>query len=262
MSTRYFPPQDQPRPTEILRALRRAYSDDSRLKTTPLEEVSRELIIRGYLQAEFSAALVADVVEVMEAVNCRPGSPTLQPCSIEFFWDDEEGRLHKNIDLSMCIDWVGAPAPWEERSVPESLTHTKSPPCTDLISEPEGVLRNKERWPTHLCSFEFLDQSRRLWAEAQPFVGQSVNILRWAYMYPLPIGRQALMANREVDDLSEWSEVLNVLPFEEDETAMWALRVRVGGDLAGRGVLDLFGLAEYPTELHRKLDWPVAGELV
>jgi hypothetical protein len=70
-------------------------------------------------------------------------------------------------------------------------------------------------------------------------VGDSVNILRWAYMHPLPIGRQALIANREVDNQSEWSEVLNVLPFEGHETALWALRVKVGGSLSSRSVLPL-----------------------
>jgi hypothetical protein len=69
------------------------------------------------------------------------------------------------------------------------------------------------------------------------------------------------MLNRQVVDLSEWSEVLNVLPFEEHENAVWALRVEGEGTLASRSVLDLFGLAEYPTEYHNELAIPVGGDL-
>jgi hypothetical protein len=103
-------------------------------------------------------------------------------------------------------------------------------------------------------------QSTGLWAEAQPFVVDSVNIHRWASIYPLPIGRRALMDNQEMDAIVEWSEILHALPFGGDERAMWALPV----DLREGTVdctLDLFGLAEYPTEQHRALDFPVAGDL-
>jgi hypothetical protein len=103
-------------------------------------------------------------------------------------------------------------------------------------------------------------QSTGLWAEAQPFVVDSVNIHRWASMYPLPIGRQALMNGQEMDDVVEWSEVLHALPFDGYEKAMWALRVEQG-EAADARTLDLFGLAEYPTEQHRALGVPVAGDL-
>jgi hypothetical protein len=65
---------------------------------------------------------------------------------------------------------------------------------------------------------------------------------------------------QEMDDALEWSEALHVLPFEGDEEAMWALRVeRTEGTVVH--VLDLFGLAEYPTEWHQAYEVPVAGEL-
>jgi hypothetical protein len=98
------PPQDKPGPREILKALRRAYSDDSSLKTTPLEEVSRQLIVRGYLQGEFSSTLAADVVEVMQAVNRRPGHPTLWPCAVENYWNKEWQD-----ELYMAIEWGDFP---------------------------------------------------------------------------------------------------------------------------------------------------------
>jgi hypothetical protein len=80
-------------------------------------------------------------------------------------------------------------------------------------------------------------------------------------MHPLPIGRQALMTRRDVDDLSEWAEVYSVLPFDEYQTAMWALRVEGEWGPKTEHVLDLFGLAEYPTENHQRFDIAVAGVL-
>jgi hypothetical protein len=64
----------------------------------------------------------------------------------------------------------------------------------------------------------------------------------------------------EAELLSEWSEVLNVLPFEEYEKAMWALRVEHRESTTVH-TLDLFGLAEYPTEECQALEFPVAGAL-
>jgi hypothetical protein len=105
-----------------------------------------------------------------------------------------------------------------------------------------------------------MGQSTALWAEAQPSVVDSVNIHRWASMYPLPIGRQALIDIQEMDEVVEWLEVLHALPFEGFEKAMWALRVeQVEGTVAS--TLNLFGLAEYPTERHQALGVPVAGDL-
>jgi hypothetical protein len=200
------------------------------------------------------------MLKVMRAGGLGLRSPVLQPCSLELFWDTDAGHVSGSIDLGLNLEWRGAPDLWEERAVPERFTHTKTPPCTDLISDAEAVLRNKERWPTHLCEAEFMSQSTGLWAEAQPFVVDRVNVHHWASMYPLPIGRRALMECQEMDDVLEWSEVLHVLPFEGDEAAMWALRVEHGEGTVVYN-LDLFGLAEYPTEQHQALGVPVAGDL-
>ena len=261
MSSGYIQARDELGPTEILQALRQALSDNSRLKGgAPTEEIATQLILGGYLREKPSLTLVEEMLEVLEAGGLGLRSPTLQPCSFEFFWDDDEGGLG-NIDLSMSIEWVGAPDIWEERTVPEKLTHARTPSCTDLISDPAGVLRNTERWPIHLCDEEFLRQSTELWVQAQAFMADTLNIYRWASMHPLPIGRRALMLNRQVVNLSEWSEVFNILPFEEYEKAVWALRVEVEGSLASRSVLDLFGLAEYPTDYHKEFGIPAGGDL-
>jgi hypothetical protein len=261
VSSGYIQARDGPGPTEILQALRQALSDNSRLKRgAPTEEIATQLIIGGYLQEKPSLTLVEEMLEVLEAGGLGLRSPTLQPCSLEFFWDDDRGGLG-NIDLSMSIEWVGAPDMWEERTVPEKLTHARTHSCTDLITNPAGVLQNKERWPIHVCYEEFLRQSTELWAQTQALTVDSLNVYRWASMYPLPVGRRALMANREVSNPSEWSEVLNVLPFEEYEKAVWALRVEDERSLASRSILDLFGLAEYPSEFHKEFGIPVGGDL-
>jgi hypothetical protein len=74
-------------------------------------------------------------------------------------------------------------------------------------------------------------------------------------MYPLPIGEWALIMHSDVEDLSAWSEVIDVLPFEKDERAVWALRVE-HGTFPTVDTLDLFGLAEYSS-----VGEPVAGAL-
>jgi hypothetical protein len=187
------------------------------------------------------------MLEVLEEGSLGLRSPTLQPCAFEVFWNHGEGRLHRRINLSMSTEWIGAPSTWGPRPMPEKLTRAKTPPCTDLISEPGEVFRNRDRWPIHICLGEFANQSTELWAEAQPFAADSVNVHRWAAMYPLPIGRRALMIHPDVKDLSEWSEVFDVLPFEEYERAVWALRVEQGA-FPSTHTLDLFGLAEYSSE--------------
>jgi hypothetical protein len=80
-------------------------------------------------------------------------------------------------------------------------------------------------------------------------------------MHPLPIGKRALMIHPEMGDMTAWSEVFDVLPFEEYEQAMWALRIEDSWRPVGMGALDIFGLVSYPTDLHRELRIPVAGDL-
>ena len=260
MSSEHLPTEDEPAPREVLQALQKALHDDSSLKRASAEELVRQLSIGGYLEAKASLSLVAEMLRIMRAGGLGLRSPVLQPCSLELFWDADAGQVSGGIDLGLNLEWRGATYPWEERAVPKKFTHTKTPPCTDLISDAEAVLRDKERWPTHLCEAEFMSQSTGLWAEAQSFVVDSVNVHRWASMYPLPIGRWALINCQEMDDALEWSEALHVLPFDGDEAAMWALRVEhTEGTIVH--VLDLFGLAEYPTEGHQAAGVPVAGDL-
>ena len=260
MSSEHLPTEDEPTPREILQALQKALHDNSSLKRASAEELARQLSSGGYLKAKPSPSLVADMLRIMRAGGLGLRSPVLQPCSLELFWGADAGQVSGGIDLGLNLEWRGATELLEERAVPKKFTHTKTSPCTDLISDAEAVLRDKERWPTHLCKAEFMSQSTGLWAEAQPFVVDSVNVHRWASMYPLPIGRWALMNRQEMDDALEWSEALHVLPFEGDEAAMWALRVEhTEGAIVH--VLDLFGLAEYPTEGHQAAGVPVAGDL-
>ena len=254
-------PSEEPiGPRQILRILQQAISGDSRLKTTPREHIAKLLISDGRLPEETSPKLVCEVLGIMREGGMGLREPELQPCMIEFFWDGEAGRLHDGIDLSMSVDWTGAPPIWEQREIPEKLTHDDSRPCTGLLAEPVAVLMDKARRPLHLCEPEFTSQSTSLWALAQPFAADDLNNQRWAAMWPLPIGRQALMTRSEMADVSAWTSVFGVLPFEEHEQAMWALRIRYR-EKASVHTLDLFGLAEYPDEMHQRLAIPVAGKL-
>ena len=56
-----------------------------------------------------------------------------------------------------------------------------------------------------------------------------------------------MMIHPDVEGLSAWSEVSDVLPFEEYEQAVWALRVE-RREFPAVHTLNLFGLAEYSTE--------------
>jgi hypothetical protein len=63
--------------------------------------------------------------------------------------------------------------------------------------------------------------------------------------------------NRGLEGLGE---LLNSVPFQEYECAMWALRIE-RRNLVAVHSLDLFGLATYPTEAHQRSGLPVAGKL-
>ena len=67
MSSGYIPAKDEPGPDEILEALQEAIFDNPRLAEMPSEEVARQLILGGYLQEEPSPALVADMLDALEA---------------------------------------------------------------------------------------------------------------------------------------------------------------------------------------------------
>jgi hypothetical protein len=63
----YIPAKGEPGPDEILEALREASSDNPRLTEMPPEEVARQLVLGGHLQQEPSPALVADMLDALEA---------------------------------------------------------------------------------------------------------------------------------------------------------------------------------------------------
>jgi len=63
----YIPAKGEPGPDEILEALREASSDNPRLTEMRPEEVARQLVLGGHLQQEPSPALVADMLDALEA---------------------------------------------------------------------------------------------------------------------------------------------------------------------------------------------------
>jgi len=67
VSSGYIPAKDEPEPEDMLDALREAIFDNPRLTEMPAEEVARQLILGGYLQKEPSPALVADMLDALEA---------------------------------------------------------------------------------------------------------------------------------------------------------------------------------------------------
>jgi hypothetical protein len=98
--------------------LRKAIADSSGLlQGAPVEEFAGHLVVGGYLQEEPPLTLMADVLEILEAGGLGLRSPELQPCSLEVFWDADAARISGNVDLSMSIDWIGAPTLTEHRRV-------------------------------------------------------------------------------------------------------------------------------------------------
>jgi hypothetical protein len=67
VSSGYIPAKDDPGPEEILDALRQAIFDNPRLTEMPTEEIARQLVLDGWLQEEPSPALVADMLDALEA---------------------------------------------------------------------------------------------------------------------------------------------------------------------------------------------------
>jgi hypothetical protein len=72
-------------------------------------------------------------------------------------------------------------------------------------------------------------------------------VTNWYTHWPLPVGRRVVEKEPFLRRVDGWAELMKIVPVEEDEEALWALRVE-----RGSAVLDLFGLAAYPTEVHRK----------
>jgi hypothetical protein len=63
----YIPSKDEPGPDEILEALREAVFENPRLTEMLSEEVARQLVLDGHLQEEPSPALVAEMLDALEA---------------------------------------------------------------------------------------------------------------------------------------------------------------------------------------------------
>jgi len=63
----YISAKGEPGTDEILEALREASSDNPRLTEMRPEEVARQLVLGGHLQQEPSPALVADMLDALEA---------------------------------------------------------------------------------------------------------------------------------------------------------------------------------------------------
>ncbi len=82
MSSGYVPAKGEPDPDEILGALREAVADNPRLEEMPAEEVARQLVLEGRLQGEPSPALVAEMLDVLEA----------EESAFEFEEPSEEGN--------------------------------------------------------------------------------------------------------------------------------------------------------------------------
>jgi hypothetical protein len=57
------PPNDDPSPEEILKALREAITNNPRLDDMPVEEIARQLVLEGHLEQEPSLTLVEDALD-------------------------------------------------------------------------------------------------------------------------------------------------------------------------------------------------------
>ncbi len=118
--------------------------------------------------------------------------------------------------------------------LPEDLFCPEEIPCTDLLIDPIGVLNDNKRWPKHLCAVRFLLISTVEWASSTGIALSTPKLERWRWTQPLPIGKKSAASA-----LKTYNEVLfNIVPFQEREEALWALRI---DDNDCR--LDLFGLA-------------------
>ncbi len=133
----------------------------------------------------------------------------------------------------------------------------------ELLNRPVSVLSDKSVWPNHLCYDDFLIASTERWAIRSTMFrgGNALALSRWRGRWPLPVG--LLAVERAHSDPSGFFEgdlfdlgssdlgsgpgsrdtLANLVPFEGDEKAIWALRVE-GKD----SILDLFGLTAHQSE--------------
>jgi hypothetical protein len=67
MTSGHIPAKGEPGRDEILGALREAVVDNPRLAEMPAVKVARQLVLEGRLQLEPSSALVAEMLDALEA---------------------------------------------------------------------------------------------------------------------------------------------------------------------------------------------------
>lgn len=76
-----------------------------------------------------------------------------------------------------------------------ACTHISDPPCDALVRDPEAVLSDPDRWPRHLCS-PVAWLTTRHWAmkQAEAHYGHDApaEVLAWAELWPLPVGKPLL----------------------------------------------------------------------
>ena len=71
-------------------------------------------------------------------------------------------------------------------------TETAGPPCARLFDNPEDVLADRLKWPTHICPAVAYASTRR-WAQDRTLrvCGDPLplEVAEWVESYPLPVGR-------------------------------------------------------------------------
>ena len=50
-------------------------------------------------------------------------------------------------------------------------------------------------------------------------------VTNWYTHWPLPVGRRVVEKEPFLRRVDGWAELMKIVPFEEDEEALWALRV-------------------------------------
>lgn len=137
-------------------------------------------------------------------------------------------------------------------SMQEEFTCPDHPPCTDLLRDPAGVLKDEARWPNHLCWPLLCRRSTSEWAFANlgGLAAFDLNAARWMSTFPLPIGRAAI-ARRLAHP---GKEVKVRAPFDGDEEAIWVIHL----DDDSGNTTDLFGLG-IPQGRRRPITYMLGG---
>lgn len=91
----------------------------------------------------------------------------------------------------------------------------------------------KHAGQTISATYCFLRRSAAKWASSSLVALSTPELVQWQWEWPLPIGRIAVATR-----LMHYNqELINLAPFEQQEEALWAIRVKNAGSTA-----DLFGL--------------------